>query len=550
MLFVENYSAIPGITFPFFFCYFQTYTIGCRVERLYFSSVKRRNPQMNIGGVIRISAGKQLLQSSFLLSESAAFLDQGSVLFTTSVWKHVVLAKKSSNSRAQNKSAKHIQIKALNALREVGDGFSISSANEAPSTISTVMDENSGLAPEVERSLEALILLQKSMLEKQWYLNLYPTEFREFGFWKSHGRSEVVRSGKASARQRRQNARRKSSTENFVKSEHITQIADQSNQERVAVQIGSLRETVATSMKSMLSQKLLTHEEVLHLSSKIQIGITLRKHRSRLKTKLGYEPSNAQWAASMGIPVMHLNRKLMESYIAAQKMVACNIRLVVSIAQKYENTGVDIRDLIQEGLIGLRHGIDKFDSSKGFKLSTYVYWWIRQGITRALVDYKRTVRIPNHVHERLALIRKAKLTLQENGVTSSVKNIAATLNMSEKKVKNATQAIKRVYSFDKEYCVFENNKAQTFHSRIADPNSENYPWLMVDGFSLKEDVHKLINSTLTNREQVIIKLYFGLDTQRHTWEDVSKRERVRQIGRISLGKLKQATRRHKLQPPF
>lgn len=514
---------------------------------------------MNIGRVVRINGGKQPLHSSFLPSESPdkliSFPDQRSMLFATSVWKHVVLAKKSSNSRAQVKSARQMQIKAFKAFREDIDGFSISSTNEASSTSSTVMDENYRLEPEVERSLEALILLQKSMLEKQWYLNFDPTKFREFDSLNSHGRTEVVRSGKASARQRRQSARRKSSTDSFVKLELITQIADQSSQEHVAVQVGSLRDTMATSMKGRLNQKLLTHEEVLHLSKKIQSGFTLRKHRSRLKTKLGYEPSNAQWAASMGISVMDLNRKLMESSIAAQKMALCNIGLVVSIARKYENMGVDIRDLIQEGLIGLRHGIEKFDSSKGFKLSTYVYWWIRQGITRALADYRRTVRIPNHVHERLALIRKAKLTLQENGITSSVENIAATLNMSEKKVKNATQAIKRVFSFDREYNIYENSTSQTLHSSIADPTAENYPWLMVQGIALKEDVHKLINSTLTKREQVIISLYFGLDTHSHTWEDVSKRlglsrERVRQIGRVSLGKLKQATRHHKLQPLF
>lgn len=511
---------------------------------------------MNIGGIIGISAGKQSLHCSFLPLESAdkiSFPDHGSVLFATSVWKHVVLAKKSSNSTAQSKSAKQIQIKALKAIREGVHGFSMSSTNEASSTISTVKGENSRLEPEVERSLEALLLLQKSMLEKQWYLNLDQSEFREFDLLKSHGRTGVVRSGKASARQRRQNARRKSLTENFAKSELDTQMGDQSSEEHVAMQLGSLGEASPTSIKGMLSQKRLTHEEVLHLSKKIQNGITLQKHRSRLKTKLGYEPSNAEWAASMGIPVMVLNRKLMDSFFAEQKMVASNIRLVVSIAQKYECTGVDMRDLIQEGLTGLRHGIKKFDPSRGFKLSTYVYWWIRQGITRSLMNYQRAVRVPHHVHESLSKIRKAKLTLHENGVASSIKNIAATLNMSEKKVKNAKQAIKKIYSFDKENSKFENSKGQTFHSSIADPTAESDLWLMVEEFALKEDVHQLINSTLRKRERVIIRLYFGIDTHRHTWEDVSKRvglsrERVRQIGRLSLAKLERATKHHKLQP--
>ncbi|KAH9321672.1 hypothetical protein KI387_016311, partial [Taxus chinensis] len=481
---------------------------------------------MSIGTVIRVCAGKQLLRASFLPGEFAdkliSFPDQGTLLFTNSVSKHVVLAKKSSNSRAQSRSVKQIQRNTLKAFREDVDGFFMSSTSEASSSGSAVMDKNYRLEPEVEQSLEALILLQRSMLEKQWYLSLDLTRLKELDSLNSHQRTEVVRSGRASARQRRQHSRRNSSTQNFVNVELITQTAYKSNQEHAGVQAGSLRDTMTDSMKHMLSQDLLTHEEVLFLSKRIQSGLTLRKHKSRLKAKLGCEPSNAQWAASMNMSLTELKRKLTESSIAAQKLAMCNIRLVVSIARKYENMGVDLGDLIQEGLMGLRHGIEKFDSSKGFKLSTYVYWWIRQGIIKALAEYRRTVRIPSHVNERLGLIRKAKLSLEENGMPPSIENIAATLNMSEKKVKNATRATKRIFSFDKEYSGFENSASQTFHGRIADPNVENHPWSTVERNTLREDVDRLINLTLTEREQVIIRLYFGLDECISTWEDVSK----------------------------
>jgi RNA polymerase primary sigma factor len=191
---------------------------------------------------------------------------------------------------------------------------------------------------------------------------------------------------------------------------------------------------------------------------------------TQIKVKLGYEPSDAQWAASKNMSVVELNAKLTESSIATEKLALSNIRLVVSIARMYRNMGIEMADLIQvlthtrlkrsidtkaygttnEGSIGLLHGIEKFDASKGFMLSTYVYWWIRQGITRAIAEHSRTIRLPTHLHDRLGLIRNAKLLLTEKGVDPTLERIATTLNMSLQKVKNATEAPKTVISIDKE----------------------------------------------------------------------------------------------------
>lgn len=140
----------------------------------------------------------------------------------------------------------------------------------------------------------------------------------------------------------------------------------------------------------------------------------------RLKQRLGCEPSDEQLAASMRMSRANLQSKMIECSLAREKLAMSNIRLVMSIAQRYDNMGAEMPDLIQAGLIGLLRGIEKFDSSKGFKISTYVYWWIRQGVSRALVESSRTLRLPTHLHERLTLIRNAKARLEERGVTPSI----------------------------------------------------------------------------------------------------------------------------------
>lgn len=514
-----------------------------------FSVSKRTKPPMSTAAIIGVSTGKQLLRSSFLPSELverlASFTDQGTLQFTTSVRKHVVLAKKGTNSRTQSRSDKQKRGESLKALGDSRE-FLASYTNETAYTTSAVLEND--VIFQDEHSLEALIILQKSLLEKQWGLSLDLTKSRELSSSERHEKMEVVRSGKPSARQRRLAARSKS-TQNLVQVKSLDQKITKRKQERVSLKVQSLQHQMTDYMKGMVNKDFLTHKEVVCLSKIIQTGLSLKKHKSRLKFKLGYEPSDAQWAASKNMSVVELNAKLTESSIATEKLALSNIRLVVSIARMYRNMGIEMADLIQEGSIGLLHGIEKFDASKGFMLSTYVYWWIRQGITRAIAEHSRTIRLPTHLHDRLGLIRNAKLLLTEKGVDPTLERIATTLSMSLQKVKNATEAPKTVISIDKEaHGRFNNNY-------IADTNLENQPWFTVERNALREDVNKFLSSTLTEREQVIIRLYYGLDTHSCTWEDVSKRlglsrERVRQIGLVSLEKLRRAARNGSLEPIF
>nr|CAB3480113.1 unnamed protein product [Digitaria exilis] len=393
-----------------------------------------------------------------------------------------------------------------------------------------------------ESSLEAIVLLQRSMLEKQWELpfedDISSTEGdgqeEDEGFAISKARVVVARSG-VSARQRRMSGRRRGAGRKSVT------ISPELMQSRNRIY---LRGTV--------SKELLTHKQVIQLSKKIKDGIWLQNQRSKLKEKLGNEPSYEQLAQSLRISAPELRARMRESFLAREMLTMSNLRLVISIAQKYDNLGVELADLIQGGLIGLLRGIEKFDASRGFRISTYVYWWIRQGVSRALAENSKTFRLPTYLHERLIAIRSAKYALEDQGIAPTTENIAESLNISKKKVNNATEAVNKVLSLDQQAFPSLNGlPGDTLHSYIEDENVANDPWHGFEERYLKEEVNHLINSTLNERERDIIRLYHGIGKQCHTWEDISRqfglsRERVRQVGLIAMEKLKHAARRKHL----
>nr|GEW98913.1 RNA polymerase sigma factor sigA-like [Tanacetum cinerariifolium] len=157
------------------------------------------------------------------------------------------------------------------------------------------------------------------------------------------------------------------------------------------------------------------------------------------------------------------------------------------------------------------------------------------------------------MHERLSAIRNAKAKLEEKGITPSIEKIAKSLNMSTKKVLNATEAKSKVFSIDRPVCPSLNGlPGDTIHSYMADDHPGNDPWHGVDHGALKDEVNKLMTTTLREREREIIRLYYGLDNEFLTWEDISRRmglsrERVRQVGLVALEKLKHAARKTNLE---
>ncbi|KAL1362466.1 hypothetical protein HN51_010719 [Arachis hypogaea] len=501
---------------------------------------------MATAAVIGLSGGKRILSSSYHYSDVTEKLsfgtDFGSTHYQIVPTKSVIIAKKPSNY-TPTFAASNRQNQSIKALQEHVDAEAAGTSD--PSWFQGFSSSDLELeSSEMGYSVEALLLLQKSMLEKQWNLSFERDVLNEHSRMDKSRRKVAVTCSGVSARQRRMNTKRKASGKTSAMIEPCTAM-----QLRSAISPELLQYRLKGYVKGVVSEQLLSHAEVVNLSEKIKAGLSLEEHKSRMKDKLGCEPSDDQIAASLKISRAALRAKMIECSLAREKLAMSNVRLVLSIAQRYDNMGAEMDDLVQGGLIGLLRGIEKFDSSKGFKISTYVYWWIRQGVSRALVENSRTLRLPTHIHERLSLIRNAKFRLEEKGVTPTVERIAKCLNMSQKKVRNATEAMSKIFSLDREAFPSLNGlPGETHHSYIADTREENIPWNRVDEWALKDEVNKLLNVTLVEREREIIRLYYGLDRESLTWEDISKRiglsrERVRQVGLVALEKLKHAARK-------
>jgi RNA polymerase primary sigma factor len=288
---------------------------------------------------------------------------------------------------------------------------------------------------------------------------------------------------------------------------------------------------------------LLKAYEEIELALKIAELLELEDVRSQLSHQLNRIPQDAEWADAAKIPLPELNLRLLIGRKAKHKMVESNLRLVVSIAEKYQNRGVDLLDLIQEGNLGLIRAVEKFDCTKGNRLSTYATWWIRQGITRAIHNHSRTIRLPVHLWQTISEVKQTTKRLSpEFGRIPNMKEIANCLGMTTANLRFVIQSDRPLISLDTR---MGEDESSTF-GELIEFDGET-PEEQVSKSLLREDLESVLD-TITPREGDIIRMRFGLDDGREkTLEETGNRfnvtrERIRQIEAKALRKLRHPNR--------
>jgi len=265
-------------------------------------------------------------------------------------------------------------------------------------------------------------------------------------------------------------------------------------------QTKSTGDSVRSYLRDIGRIPLLDHDEEILLGRKVQRLMEIKACEDLANTA-----TTEDLAAVLGITVKNLKREIREGEKAKDKMVTANLRLVVSVAKKYTKRNMDLLDIIQEGTIGLVRGVEKFDPGRGYKFSTYAYWWIRQGITRAIAEKSRAIRLPIHVTENLNKLKKAQRELSQiNGEIPNVFELSKYLNLSVDEIKDLMCKARQPTSLE---IKIGENRDTALVDLLEDKTQ--LPEFLLERQFIKDDIRELIRD-LPEMQAAVISMRYGI----------------------------------------
>ncbi|MEH2084835.1 MAG: RNA polymerase sigma factor, RpoD/SigA family [Nostoc sp.] len=296
---------------------------------------------------------------------------------------------------------------------------------------------------------------------------------------------------------------------------------------------------VRTYLREIGRVPLLTREQEIVFGKQVQQMMTLIDAKEVLAKKLQREPDMSEWADYVEQSETDVQQTVAQGKRAKQKMIEANLRLVVAIAKKYQKRNMEFLDLIQEGTLGLERGVEKFDPTRGYKFSTYAYWWIRQAITRAIAQQGRTIRLPIHITEKLNKIKKVQRELAQTlGRSPTPAEIAKELELEPTQIREYLNMARQPVSLDVR--VGENQDTELQEMLEDDGPSPEY---YTNQEFLRQDLNNLL-AELTPQQREVVGLRFGLeDGNEMSLAKVGERlnlsrERVRQLEHQALAHLR------------